>query len=682
VVFSNYLEDGITGWINGTTFDPAPTSTFVQLYSQDPTEAGSPTGALYTRVAVAAGGWTRGTNGGGALTNTNVITITSSAPSGATATHVAVFDSSTGGNMLFYGLLTAPKVIAAGNEVKFNASTLVLIVSVSGNLLLDLYPNAAAAYSLRKLRTAYAGSAIRVRRSSDNTEQDIGFDVNGNLDTVALLAFCGVGNGFVTTWYDQSGNARNVTQTTAAAQPLIYNNGNINTNNGKPSVYFDGSNDVLALNSFTVLSVVSNFTVVIATKVITPTNSKFIFNVALASTNNRVNLTSDGRYTILSSTTFGKSISISSNSNNLFFVENIPQNLYKNNVLATGTLSNTGGNDSRFTIGGIFTSTTLNAEIDLQEFIVYPVNQNTNRDNIQNNINTYYAMLFAASLNGGASLNASALVSKLPSSSLTGAGTLAAALTVVGAFDGDAQAFFDRVTVSGGTLTTTEQMAVNTLVIGMKADGIWTKMKAIYPMVGASAAACAQNLKSSSFTGTFSSGWTFASTGVTPNGTSAFMNTFYTPSVNGLLNSAHLSYYSRTNQNLLRCMIGSYENLSGDVRRHYFGQSSSFSALNSFAEGNYAPVDYFGHHLIKRENSTETKQLRNGIVINPSNIVSTNRSSVPIYIAAVNYSNTNTLYYSTLQCAFSSIGDGLTDTEAANFYTRVQAFQTTLNRQV
>jgi hypothetical protein len=58
-------------------------------------------------------------------------------------------------------------------------------------LLLDLYPNAAVAYSLRKLRTTYSGSAIRVRRTSDNTEQDIGFDSFGNLDTEALLDFVG-----------------------------------------------------------------------------------------------------------------------------------------------------------------------------------------------------------------------------------------------------------------------------------------------------------------------------------------------------------------------------------------------------------------------------------------------------------------------------------------------------------
>jgi hypothetical protein len=129
MAFSNYLEDQITRWISGTTFDAAPANTFVQLYSQDPTDAGSATGALYTRISVAANGWTRGTNGVGTLTNTNVITITSSAESGATATHVAVFDSLTGGNMLFAGALASSKTIATGDELRFNATSLTLTVA-------------------------------------------------------------------------------------------------------------------------------------------------------------------------------------------------------------------------------------------------------------------------------------------------------------------------------------------------------------------------------------------------------------------------------------------------------------------------------------------------------------------------------------------------------------------------
>jgi hypothetical protein len=84
---------------------------------------------LYTRVAVAAGGWTRVTSGVATLSNTGVITITSSAPSGATATHVGVFDASASGNMLFYGALAASKVITSGDEVKFNAGAMVLTVN-------------------------------------------------------------------------------------------------------------------------------------------------------------------------------------------------------------------------------------------------------------------------------------------------------------------------------------------------------------------------------------------------------------------------------------------------------------------------------------------------------------------------------------------------------------------------
>ena len=114
-------------------------------------------------------------------------------------------------------------------------------------------------------------------------------------------------------------------------------------------------------------------------------------------------------------------------------------------------------------------------------------------------------------------------------------------------YDPDAQAFFNRVSSAEGTLSTTEKTAVNQLVLDMKSANIWTAMKAVYPMVGASAAACAQNLKSSSFTGTFTSGWTFASTGATPNGTSAYFNTTFASNLlsNG---STHMSYYSKTNQ--------------------------------------------------------------------------------------------------------------------------------------
>lgn len=109
--------------------------------------------------------------------------------------------------------------------------------------LLDLYPSAQVAFSVRKLRDAYTGSAFRVRRSSDNVEQDIGFNGDGNLDETALTTFIGANNGFVVTWYDQSGNANNATQSTAANQAKIVTAGTIEKINGKAALLFDGTND-------------------------------------------------------------------------------------------------------------------------------------------------------------------------------------------------------------------------------------------------------------------------------------------------------------------------------------------------------------------------------------------------------------------------------------------------------
>jgi len=125
--------------------------------------------------------------------------------------------------------------------------------------LLDTYTGAAAAYSLRKLRTAYSGSAIRVRRRNDNAEADIGFNVFGELDTVSLAAHCGSNDGFVKTWYDQA-STNDATQTTTANQPKIYDGTTgVVTENGKPALYFNS--DYLA-DSVTMESSASDYTFV------------------------------------------------------------------------------------------------------------------------------------------------------------------------------------------------------------------------------------------------------------------------------------------------------------------------------------------------------------------------------------------------------------------------------------
>ena len=115
--------------------------------------------------------------------------------------------------------------------------------------LLDKYPDAAAAYGLRKLRSAYLGPAIRVRsEASGFPEIDVYFDGAGNLDTKALLDFAGTNSVRVKTWYDQSGGGNDATQGTNATQPTIVGGGVLRTVNGKPALDFDGSDDKFLLN--------------------------------------------------------------------------------------------------------------------------------------------------------------------------------------------------------------------------------------------------------------------------------------------------------------------------------------------------------------------------------------------------------------------------------------------------
>ena len=96
-----------------------------------------------------------------------------------------------------------------------------LLITARASTLDQLSVQPSAAYSFRQLGASYAGPAIRVRRSSDNTEQDIGFTAAGAVDLAALQGFAGGGDAFLTVWYDQSGNGANVSQATTANQPQV-----------------------------------------------------------------------------------------------------------------------------------------------------------------------------------------------------------------------------------------------------------------------------------------------------------------------------------------------------------------------------------------------------------------------------------------------------------------------------
>lgn len=119
-----------------------------------------------------------------------------------------------------------------------------------------------AVYALRKLVSTYTGSAIRVRRSNDNVERDIGFTVNDDLDTTTLSSFIGSNSGLVTVMYDQKGSY-NAVQSTAGNQPRIVNSGTIDvdSSSGKPSINYV-TNDRLVITDVNNLDFgTGNFTI-------------------------------------------------------------------------------------------------------------------------------------------------------------------------------------------------------------------------------------------------------------------------------------------------------------------------------------------------------------------------------------------------------------------------------------
>jgi hypothetical protein len=253
--------------------------------------------------------------------------------------------------------------------------------------------------------------------------------------------------------------------------------------------------------------------------------------------------------------------------------------------------------------------------------------------------------------------------------------------------DEDAEAFFGRVIAAGGSLTEQQKLAVNILTIKLKTNNIWTSLKAIYPMVGESAAACSQNLKSSSFTGTFSSGWAFTSTGVAANGMSTFFNTGFNTSTNLIKTSTHISVYVRNNSSAgspydfaNASDVGMISNNTLLITRYgnniaYFAFADSGTYSTSVSS-----TDSRGFFCGSRISNTQFLY-KNGIQIATGAAGIGNLANNNIYLGAAN-ANGSAAFFTDKQYAFATIGDELSSTQVSNFYTVVQEFQTSLNRQV
>jgi hypothetical protein len=253
----------------------------------------------------------------------------------------------------------------------------------------------------------------------------------------------------------------------------------------------------------------------------------------------------------------------------------------------------------------------------------------------------------------------------------------------IGQFDPDALAFFARVTAAGGTLSATEQSAILTLVADLKDDGIWTKMKAIYPMVGGGTgttaqrqAACAQNLKSSSFTGTFSvTGWTYSSTGVLNLGSGEF-DTGLNLNIMNSINDISYGYYNRTNTP----STGSFGwgRPTAITNEFFIRYTNGVKYGYLFDSGNDggAVADCRGFNAMSRTAS-------NNKFIQLNSSISTFTSASSGTLVSRNFIfGRGSQGFENRENALGFVGDAITSQNMSDFYDAVQAFQTTLSRQV
>lgn len=255
---------------------------------------------------------------------------------------------------------------------------------------LDVYPGAAGAYSVRKLRTAYTGPCMRVVRSSDGVQMDIGFLSNGLIDTTSLLTFIGLNSAIVFKWYDQSGNARDaiggINDVTQNQKIVI--NGVLQTQLGKPAIKFF-TNQYSGLrtqynltNPFTMIGViVQDSGANLGTRIFSSDNSANLLTIA------RVNVTSvytGGVVCDFPSKVLGQTYLVS------FSRQSTISYVYQNGTIVpnSSTLSNDFGNFAmNSTIGA-----SEGVESRILETIIYPSNQNSNISGLNTNINSFYSI--------------------------------------------------------------------------------------------------------------------------------------------------------------------------------------------------------------------------------------------------------------------------------------------------
>lgn len=544
-------------------------------------------------------------------------------------------------------------------------------------------------YSLRKLQNSYSGNAVRIRRSYDNAETDIGFASNGVIDATALKSFVDagttLGNTDISNW-----NNISYTNQSIVADSLIFN-----ANAGTSSSYSGIGNTIYSLAG---------------------TNDGTLSNVAYEGSNGGTlgfnGTSSQISYagTILTQTAdFTLSAWVYINAAPTGNKEILSWQSTDSNSLYLGISTGSTSSNATLNFGSTFSTALedqyigswveITAVKTATDTILYLNGTLLVKKGSAVTFTTPSNLVVGSNVNNSEFFNGKIAQVKIYNRSLTSSEVYQNFRATCGAFnqDHDALSFINAV----GLTSSTQVNAVHRLVRDLKANKLWSKLRVVYPFVGGSATAHKFNLKDPRDLNearrlSFNGGWTHSATGAQPNGTSGWADTFYNASTDGInLAEMHLSYYSRTNTDNSGVEIGVQSSSTvlwylqlKNGNYTYLGENNSYNRSYGAAQYRVASSSGDGNFFMQNSMSNGSRRswvYKNGSIVNYINMANNWAYDAAInknvYLGAIN-NGTTASSFSNREVSFASIGDSMTEVEVFKYNTIVQKYQTALNRQI
>jgi hypothetical protein len=517
----------------------------------------------------------------------------------------------------------------------------------------DVVASATAWWGLRGYNAAVSNGvtkAVNIRRASDNATQDFVILSNGNLDVASIATFISGTTGFVTKLYDQTGNGNDVAQATAANQPAFYLNGIASL-----PVIQGGNNP-------------SNLWLVSAGTGFTLTQPDSVSAVVLDASagNSGVTVAQDGTshspQTLgMSSPSTGKAYLYAGSVFNVTSAQQVWHAIQ--GLLTTGAASKIQVDSTLTTGGSVGTQTTTN---------------------------TVFSLLGAydgTSAEIGSITEAGWWASDT-SASFTSLNSNQSAYWGYGNYDVSTQAWVQQVLRNGGSVSPTRQGIVDTLIKGLKSDGVWSKLDRLWLLAAENSQAALTDLvgltlatATGSPTFTTDRGYTGTDT-ASPAGVR--IDTGYDPSTQGVAftqNSAHASAW---------CVGNVASSNGGALLGQGASNSTNTSLYDTLTDGNIysrindaassgsqgAPGTRAGHWISNRSGASASQVYQNGSSFSSPNATSGTIRSGTFGILAFNDTNVGWQSGTPNQVAMASMGGSLSSTDASNFYSRLRTYMT------